>query len=110
MPVSRYLCIFLNVRFGGTMQPLVTGDSIAYVPIGAQTLIIQIGAVPYFAASSFVKTFNVPFPNALLLGLGSWDAQPGTTVNVGGYAKESMTLFKTGSPASNSCHWIAIGY
>lgn len=98
------------LRFGGTMQPLVTGDSIAYVPIGAQTLIIQIGAVPYFAASSFVKTFNVPFPNALLLGLGSWDAQPGTTVNVGGYAKESMTLFKTGSPASNSCHWIAIGY
>ncbi|WP_252148433.1 gp53-like domain-containing protein [Escherichia coli] len=102
--------ILTYLRFGGTMQPLVTGDSIAYVPIGAQTLIIQIGAVPYFAASSFVKTFNVPFPNALLLGLGSWDAQPGTTVNVGGYAKESMTLFKTGSPASNSCHWIAIGY
>lgn len=102
--------VLKNLRFGGTMQALSTGDSIAYVPIGSQTLIIQIGAVPYFTASSFVKTFNVPFPNTLLLGLGSWDAQPGTTVNIGGYAKESMTIFKSGSPSSNVCHWIAIGY
>ncbi len=95
---------------GGTLQSLNAGDSVIYLPIGEKTLIIQIGVVPFFSASTYTKTFNVPFPNGLLLGLASWDAQPGTTVNVGSYSPESMTLFKSGSPSSNACHWIAIGF
>lgn len=110
MPARRENCIFSNVGLGGTLQSLNAGDSVIYLPIGEKTLIIQIGVVPFFSASTYTKTFNVPFPNGLLLGLASWDAQPGTTVNVGSYSPESMTLFKSGSPGSNACHWIAIGF
>ncbi|EFB2772287.1 phage tail protein [Escherichia coli] len=110
MPVSCYLCIFLNVGLGEAAKRNVGNgqnqipDMAAFVSSLSSTgfqklpsgLIIQWGIVS--GASNYTVTYPVTFPNRSLALL----AVPHTT-SVAGISQGEIVKYE------RSCFWVAIG-
>ncbi|MDZ9192021.1 phage tail protein [Escherichia coli] len=125
MPVSRYLCIFINVGLGdiakaGVGKGVASDNGFFTVPVliaGVKTeFYVQWGKATV-SNSTGVITLPVAFPNKRLLVLANDITESATSVVTFGIntdaSKSSFTFFSAiGSSESNAGQfaWLAIGY
>lgn len=127
MPVSRYLCIFINVGLGtAAKRDVGTGagqipDMSSFVSSFAQNgyfklpggLIIQWGQVHTSDTATTPANFPIPFPNVLLSmsALLDWVSPGYTTVQSQTRVGFSANIWtSTGSRAALDIRYIAVGW
>ncbi|EPJ4089579.1 TPA: gp53-like domain-containing protein [Klebsiella pneumoniae] len=128
MPVSCYLCIFLNVQLGEAAKRNVgTGAnqipdmnsflcsfaSNGYMKFPGGLIVQWTNAGPLVGNSSALLSFPIPFPNQLLVAVpytGSTVAAQNLGVSVKYETRQSVTLFASTTSTSTSCGAISIGY
>ena len=116
MPVSRNLCIFLNVGLGdialaGVSSGALEGNGYAYMPLiigGARSnLIIQWGNGTT-STSGTTHTFPVAFPNSAFVILGT-DAGTASMEYIATSVLSNSQFSAKGSNTTPGFNYIAIG-